>query len=132
MSAVLIDENEPVVPVEEGDEFMPTFESPATAPPVAATGIMWPSIAWEQSLLESARHPALPTVIDSFVEEKYEYLVEEIPAGQGLWDVWTEGDAGETTSSRSPRSQYTRAGSRATGATQRAGGVPRPGIEPAA
>jgi len=94
MSAVLLDEVEEVVPVEENDEeFMPTFEGPSSPPPVAAVGSAWPSLAWEQALLENAKHPSLPIVIDSFVEEKYEYLVEEIPAGQGLWDVWTESDA---------------------------------------
>ncbi len=93
MSAVLLDEAEPVVPLEEGDDYLPSFDEPAAAAPVAAVASTWPSVAWEQGLLENARHPALPTVIDTFVEDKYEYLVEEIPAGQNLWDVWTEANA---------------------------------------
>ena len=50
----------------------------------------WPSIAWEHSLLERAGHTALPRIVDHFSEGDCEYLVEEVPAGQALWDAWDD------------------------------------------
>src|SRR5207253_2843393 len=49
----------------------------------------WPSVAWELALLEKARHPALPAVIETFADGQYEYLVEEVPQGSLIWDLWT-------------------------------------------
>jgi protein phosphatase len=53
----------------------------------------WPSIAWEKNLLEKAQNPALPKVIDSFTENGHEYLVEESPTGQNLWNAWDDLDS---------------------------------------
>ena len=36
-------------------------------------------------MLES---PALPAELDYFTDGGYEYLVEEVPSGQLLWDGW--------------------------------------------
>jgi protein phosphatase len=53
----------------------------------------WPSLAWERTVLEKAAHPVLPRILDSFVDGGFEYLVEELPAGQLLWDAWDDPDA---------------------------------------
>jgi protein phosphatase len=85
----------PVAEVEEPgeEEFLPTFElPPAAAIPVATVEAPWPSIAWEKSLLEKANHPALPRILDSFVDGGQEYLVEESPEGRVLWDAWDDSD----------------------------------------
>jgi serine/threonine protein phosphatase PrpC len=50
----------------------------------------WPGIAWESHLLEKARHPFLPRVVDSFVDGEDEYLVETVPVGSSLWDAWDD------------------------------------------
>ncbi len=50
----------------------------------------WPSIAWEKSLLEKANCPSLPKVLDHFTENGTEYLIEESPVGQSLWNAWDE------------------------------------------
>ncbi len=50
----------------------------------------WPSIAWEQQVLEKAQHPSLPRILSHFTEEGWEYLVEELPEGQSLWDAWDD------------------------------------------
>ncbi|HZT83099.1 MAG TPA: protein phosphatase 2C domain-containing protein [Gemmataceae bacterium] len=79
------------------DEIMPSFEEPVlTSEPVTEpipAQPRWPSPGWERTVLEAARHPALPAVLDSFVEGDYEYLVEELPAGRTLWDAWDDPDA---------------------------------------
>src|SRR5439155_3625039 len=54
---------------------------------------VWPSIAWERALVEKLQHPALPRVSDAFVEDGFEYLVEELPEGQSLWDAWDDPNA---------------------------------------
>ena len=67
-----------------------------TGRPVSASGQLaddWPSIAWEKNLLETAKHPALPAVIEYFQESNGEYLIEEVPQGISLWDAWDEPDA---------------------------------------
>jgi protein phosphatase len=53
----------------------------------------WPGIAWERALLEKVAHPSLPRVLDSFAEGGFEYLVEELPTGQSLWDAWDDFEA---------------------------------------
>jgi serine/threonine protein phosphatase PrpC len=83
-------------PVDD-DEIMPTFDDalptsmPITDPELSSPA--WPSPAWEEQLLKAANHPALPAVIESFVEDGHEYLIEEAPAGQVLWDAWDATDA---------------------------------------
>ncbi len=68
-----------------------------SAPPAIAEAVPlvpeWPSIGWERSLLEKVHHPALPQVVDHFIEEGFEYLAEELPAGQALWDAWDDPNA---------------------------------------
>jgi protein phosphatase len=54
----------------------------------ASVPAVWPSVAWEHALLEHVQRPVLPRVIDHFVENGMEYLVEELPTGQSLWDAW--------------------------------------------
>jgi protein phosphatase len=70
-----------------GGEIQPGFD--VTLVP----GTAWPSIGWEKNLLEKANHPALPKVLDHFTENGYEYLVEEAPVGQSLWNAWDDQDA---------------------------------------
>jgi protein phosphatase len=73
------------------DEFMPTFEEPLPmAAPAGPSGL-----GWERALLE-AGHPALPRLLDSFAEGGCEYLVEELPQGQVLWNAWDEPGADAT------------------------------------
>jgi protein phosphatase len=84
-------------PVEE-DEVWVGFDPPVL-PSQPATEIIppplpWPGLAWEESILTRAGHPSLPAVRARFVEDGWEYLVEEEPAGQPLWDAW---DAPEAT-----------------------------------
>jgi protein phosphatase len=97
MAPVLSDAEElPVAAIEEPaeDEFLPTFEEPMPAGlPVAAPEAAWPSLAWEKTLLEKANHPALPRIVDHFVEGNQEYLVEDAPEGRSLWDAWDDPDA---------------------------------------
>ena len=94
----------PVVAVEEPseEEIMPTFEDstavalglPVAMPP---TETNWPSIGWEKALLDKAQHPALPAVLDHFVENNCEYLIESGADGRGLWDAWDEPEANAET-----------------------------------
>jgi serine/threonine protein phosphatase PrpC len=51
---------------------------------------VWPSIAWEAALLGKLQHPVLPRLLDSFVEDGFEYSVEELPVGRSLWDAWDD------------------------------------------
>jgi len=86
----------PVAEVDEPapEEYLPTFELPAASGlPVAIVGAAWPSIAWEREFLEKANHPALPRIIENFVEGDQEYLIEEAPEGRLLWDAWDDPDA---------------------------------------
>jgi protein phosphatase len=79
------------------DEILPGFDNvlpsamPITAPMPAEPD--WPSPAWEEKLIDSAHHPGLPAIFDSFVADGYEYLVEDLPQGQLLWDAWDDPDA---------------------------------------
>ena len=81
------------VTVADDDEIMPGFDE---APPsVPVTSVLprrptWPGLAWERHLLETVDHPGLPGVLDAFTEEGFEYLIEEVPAGQSLWDAWDD------------------------------------------
>jgi protein phosphatase len=82
---------------ESGEEILPDFDTvPITALPVeeqGPAGFAWPSPRWEEKLLDTARHPTLPVILDSFKEGDYEYLIEELPEGQLLWDAWDDPDA---------------------------------------
>ncbi len=47
-------------------------------------------------MLERANHPSLPGVVDSFADNGTEYLVEQFPIGNSLWDAWDEADDAAT------------------------------------
>jgi protein phosphatase len=83
-------EGVPMAAAEE--EIMPGFDEIVPVAQVAGAGT-WPSIVWEKNLLERARHPSLPAVLDYFQENNFEFLVEEAPQGKSLWDAWDEPDA---------------------------------------
>src|SRR5262249_19593436 len=85
---------EPVeaIPVEAVDttpyeELLPIFDEISTAVPGApVTGVMpqqlvWPSAGWERNLLDTIAQPGLPVVLDSFIEDGYQYVIEQVPAG---------------------------------------------------
>jgi protein phosphatase len=86
----------------EDQDILPSFDFPV-APGATATpepdDSSWPGIAWEKVLLNRARHPSLPRVLDTFLDEGFEYLVEEAPAGRSLWDTWDDPDT-------TPRQRY--------------------------
>jgi len=75
-----------------GDEVMPSFDfvtEPATAP-LGSTKPRWPSVGWVEDILGAVDSPALPAIVDSFVEGDSEYLVLEVPSGRVLWDAWDD------------------------------------------
>jgi protein phosphatase len=97
---------EPVEEAEDGgapatltgdEEILPSFdEEVPSAGPVTETlpaGPGWPGVGWERNLLQLVQDPALPAVLDNFTDGGYEYLVEELPAGQLLWDAWDDPEA---------------------------------------
>jgi PPM family protein phosphatase len=83
----------------EAEEIMPGFDDDV---PVAAImpddggAIGWPGAAWEKQVLDRARHPSLPRVVDFFTDNGTEYLVESYPIGNILWDAWDEADDAAT------------------------------------
>jgi protein phosphatase len=83
-------------PPVEPEELLPTFdEEPAFPQTQVLTGQpSWPSIAWERRLLSTLDTPALPAQVDHFCDDTHEYLVEEAPQGQLLWDAWDDPQAG--------------------------------------
>src|SRR5262249_13260232 len=80
-------------------EILPSFEEPVAVVSVDPdpNTPAWPSIGWEKALIARANHPGLPTVKDHFVENGHEYLVEEVPTGQSLWDAWDDPEAPNAT-----------------------------------
>jgi protein phosphatase len=89
----------PVAVVDPEDELMPSFDFPTAGPmtEVLPDRPTWPGVAWERSLLDSIEHPGLPIILDTFFEEGYQYIVEEVPQGQTLWDAWDDPDANNQT-----------------------------------
>ncbi len=76
------------------DDVMVSFDDPTPqTQPVTLTLPGWPRPSWEQQVLKTAAHPFLPAVIDSFTEEGFEYLIEEVPVGRSLWDAWDDPDS---------------------------------------
>jgi serine/threonine protein phosphatase PrpC len=74
------------------EEVLPSFDMPQGLP---ATETMpaaprWPSIQWEAGLLQGLNLPSLPQIVAQFTEGDSEYLVEEVPTGQSLWDGWDD------------------------------------------
>ena len=63
------------------EKLFPGFDEPLPMAAVSGTTPGWPSVGWEQALLERVNHPALPAVVESFVEGQHEYLIEETPQG---------------------------------------------------
>ena len=95
------------IPVAEGvpevgeEEILPTFDEPAPHSNNVSTidlpvRPVWPTLDWERGILQK-EHPALPRLLDSFTEGETEYLIEEIPTGQSLWDAWDDQDSGAWT-----------------------------------
>lgn len=88
---------EPVASTEEDEVFLPSFDEPAPTALPATQALprppVWPSLDWEQALMSARQHPGLPAVLDRFTEGDFEYLVEEVPAGQSLWDAWDDPEA---------------------------------------
>jgi serine/threonine protein phosphatase PrpC len=89
---------EPAPATDEGDEVLPTFDDPeemqSSQTQVLTGPAPWPSITWERRLLRTLEHPALPAERDHFSDDEHEYLVEEVPQGQLLWDAWDDPEAG--------------------------------------
>jgi protein phosphatase len=85
----------PMAATEEVDdeEIMPTFETPLAVADLPQGENDWPGIGWERTLLGKARHPSLPDIIDHFVEDNVEYLIEGCPEGRSLWDAWDDPEA---------------------------------------
>lgn len=74
-------------------EILPTFDEPWTEAPLAApvaAEAVWPGLAWEVKLRNQLNHAAWPRIVESFVEDGQEYLIEEAPTGRDLWDVWDD------------------------------------------
>jgi serine/threonine protein phosphatase PrpC len=87
-----LDEDARAAPLED-EEILPTFDDPVPVATVAPAGASFPSIAWERGVVEKAQHAAVPKLLDSFVDNNFEYLVLEAPAGRVLWDAWDDPDA---------------------------------------
>src|SRR5262249_25363362 len=71
-------------------EVLATDEAPSPEPQETAEeneAAAWPGLTWEQTVLERAASPALPRVLGRFSEGGYDFLIEEVPAGFGLWDA---------------------------------------------
>lgn len=80
---------EPASPADNGSPAVPADYPQAEAVPLQPP---WPSIAWEAALLQRLQHPVLPRLLDAFVEDGFEFMVEELPRGRPLWDAWDDPD----------------------------------------
>lgn len=88
------------VAVASEEDILPSFDDPVpVAAPVLVDAegrpVAYPSVAWEKAILEKAKHPAVPAIIDHFVENNFEYLIVDNPPGHGLWEAWDEPEAAE-------------------------------------
>jgi protein phosphatase len=77
----------PASPAQDGSPDVLPHYARAEAVPLQP---VWPSLAWEAALLEQLQHPVLPRLLDRFVENGFEYLIEELPIGRSLWDAWDD------------------------------------------
>lgn len=78
------------------EEIMPGFDDEVPMAAIAEESpgpAGWPSAAWEKGILDRARHPSLPAVVEHFIDNNFEYLVVEAPRGRSLWDAWDEPEA---------------------------------------
>jgi len=86
-----------VVAESDDDEVLPVFDEvfPSASPvtEILSAQPLWPSLDWEQTLLSTLEHPGLPAVLDRFSEDGFDYLVEEAPAGEPLWNAWDDPEA---------------------------------------
>lgn len=94
-------DDEPVESVSDSssDEIVPTFDAdiaalPSDTVPIAEIQSLaaWPRPGWERAVLQRVEHPALPRVVEWFLDGNAEYLVLESPQGQSLWDAWDDPD----------------------------------------
>ncbi|MFN4259954.1 MAG: protein phosphatase 2C domain-containing protein [Gemmataceae bacterium] len=87
-----IEEVAEMVADDDNEDILPDFDMPSATPELVAEAAesAWPNVAWERELLTQAQHPALPRILDSCVENGFDYLIEEVPAGQVLWDAWDD------------------------------------------
>ncbi|MCI0682222.1 MAG: protein phosphatase 2C domain-containing protein [Gemmataceae bacterium] len=94
VAEVLLDDEATMVEFADEDAIIPGFDDDVPVAELSevipAGAAPWPSVAWEKDLLGKAVHPALPAVLDYFVEDNIEYLVEQIPEGRVLWDAWDD------------------------------------------
>lgn len=97
LSEVVPEAPQPAAPPRNPDtsaeiEILPAFDDETSAVPTAILPPRpaWPGVAWEASLLKTFEQPALPRVLDKFEEGGVEYLIEEYPPGQSLWDAWDD------------------------------------------
>jgi len=74
---------EACVPLSEAKTLLLTSEAVGMSSP-------WPGLGWELAILDQLHSPALPQPLDHFVENGVEYIVEEVPTGQLLWDAWDD------------------------------------------
>jgi serine/threonine protein phosphatase PrpC len=88
-------------PVADDEEILPGFDDlpfPTASPTNPHTEKLpnvpsWPSVTWERNLIDTVGAPAVPAEVAYFTDDRYEYLVEEVPQGQGLWDAWDDPEA---------------------------------------
>ncbi len=96
MAEPMIEEATTAEAVEE--EILPGFDDVFTSPASTTEELprrpQWPSVAWERGVLHGLEHPALPHVVASFVEDNFDYLIEEVPEGRILWDAWDDPASG--------------------------------------
>ena len=96
MAEPMIEEATTAEAVEE--EILPGFDDVFTSPASTTEELPrrppWPSVAWERGVLHGLEHPALPHVVATFVEDNFDYLVEEVPEGRILWDAWDDPASG--------------------------------------
>src|SRR5262249_17347980 len=92
---------EPVVatPLDDSEEILPGFDDipmagalPSQTERMPALPV-WPSVAWERTVLDTVGQAALPAEVAYFTEDDFEYLVEEVPQGRTLWDAWDDPEA---------------------------------------
>jgi protein phosphatase len=87
--------------IEFGEDMLPSFDdvllggSPPSGPvtEILPAQPVWPTLAWEKHLLKTLEQPGLPRLLAEFSEDGFDYLIEEIPEGQSLWDAWDDPDA---------------------------------------
>jgi len=81
--------NDPVPTGSQFDFDLPELPEQATEEfPLLVEPAVWPGVAWEQSVLLRAAHLSLPRLIDTFNDDQFRYIVEELPVGAPLWDAW--------------------------------------------